>query len=113
MKVNNRTLYMADMISSLVATLRRTSATIQMTAMDWKTTYRSPSNLPGSLKEDRGTWQYYKESQKLPSTVRCPSSHQEFVRILEGVDRTDIKTVTERIKKLQYPGLDEENRTKR
>ena len=55
--------------------------------------------LPGNIKE-------------LPFTFRCPSSHEEFLEILEGVDRTDIGTVIERIRKLHHPSLGEKNKSK-
>src|SRR5258708_2185520 len=45
------------------------------------------------------------ESKGLPFTFPCPSSHEEFLEILEGVDRADIGTVIERIRKLHHPSL--------
>ena len=53
-----------------------------------------------------------KNPKELPFTFRCPSSHEEFLEILEGVDRTDIGTVIERIRKLHHPSLGEMNKSK-
>ena len=48
-------------------------------------------------------------SKELPFTFPCPSSHEEFLEILEGVDQADIGTVVERIRKLHHPILGEKN----
>ena len=53
-----------------------------------------------------------RDTKELPFTFRCPSSHEEFLEILEGVDRTDIGTVIERIRKLHHPSLGENNKFK-
>jgi len=51
-------------------------------------------------------------TKELPFTFRCPSSHEEFLDILEGVDQADIGTVIERIRKLHHPSLGEMNKSK-
>ena len=53
-----------------------------------------------------------RNSKELPFTFRCPSSHEEFLEISEGLDRADIGTVIERIRKLHHPSLGEKNKTK-
>jgi nucleolar protein 14 len=53
-----------------------------------------------------------RNSKELPFTFRCPSSHEEFLEILEGTDRADIGTVIERIRKLHHPSLGEKNKSK-
>ena len=50
--------------------------------------------------------------KELPFTFPCPSSHEEFLEILEGVDQADIGTVIERIRKLYHPSLGEKNKSK-
>lgn len=50
--------------------------------------------------------------KELPFTFPCPSSHEEFLEILEGVDHGDIGTVIERIRKLHHPSLGEKNKSK-
>jgi nucleolar protein 14 len=49
---------------------------------------------------------------ELPFAFQCPSSHEEFLEILNGVDRADIGTVIERIRKLHHPSLGENNKFK-
>jgi len=53
-----------------------------------------------------------RNSKELPFTFPCPSSHEEFLEILEGVDQADIGTVVERIRKLHHPSLGEKNQFK-
>lgn len=67
---------------------------------------RKPKGRPSSLTS------LPRNPKELPFTFRCPSSHEEFLEILEGVDRTDIGTVIERIRKLHHPSLGEENTSK-
>jgi hypothetical protein len=50
--------------------------------------------------------------KELPFTFQCPSSHEEFLEILEGLDRADIGTVIECIRKLHHPSLGEKHKSK-
>jgi nucleolar protein 14 len=52
-----------------------------------------------------------KNPKELPFTFPCPSSHDEFLEISEGVDRTDIGTVIDRIRKLHHPSFGEKNKS--
>jgi len=49
---------------------------------------------------------------ELPYTFPCPSSHEEFLDILEGVVDQDVPTVVERIRALHHPSLGAENASK-
>ena len=51
-------------------------------------------------------------SNELPYTFPCPSSHEEFLDILEGVVDQDVPTVVERIRALHHPSLGAENASK-
>jgi len=53
-----------------------------------------------------------KGSHELPYTFPCPSSHEEFLDILEGVVDQDVPTVVERIRALHHPSLGAENASK-
>ena len=49
---------------------------------------------------------------ELPYTFPCPSSHEEFLDILEGIVDQDVPTVVERIRALHHPSLGAENASK-
>jgi len=51
-------------------------------------------------------------SNELPYTFPCPSSHEEFLDIIEGIVDQDIPTVVERIRALHHPSLGAENPSK-
>jgi nucleolar protein 14 len=51
-------------------------------------------------------------SSELPYTFPCPSSHEEFLDIVEGIVDQDIPTVVERIRALHHPSLGAENPSK-
>jgi nucleolar protein 14 len=51
-------------------------------------------------------------SSELPYTFPCPSSHEEFLDIVEGIADQDIPTVVERIRALHHPSLGAENPSK-
>ncbi|PCH40939.1 Nop14-like protein [Wolfiporia cocos MD-104 SS10] len=51
-------------------------------------------------------------SKELPFTFPCPSSHDEFLDIVEDVDDKDVPVVIERIRKLHHPSLAEDNKFK-
>ena len=53
-----------------------------------------------------------KEYQRTPLHVPGPSFHEEFLDILESVDRADTGTVIGRIRKLHHPSLGEMNKSK-
>jgi nucleolar protein 14 len=50
-----------------------------------------------------------KSSNELPYTFPCPSSHEEFLDVIEGILDQDIPTVVERIRALYHPSLGAEN----
>lgn len=49
---------------------------------------------------------------ELPYTFSCPSSHEEFLDIVEGIADQDVPTVVERIRALHHPSLGAENASK-
>lgn len=49
---------------------------------------------------------------ELPFTFACPSTHEEFLEIVDGIDDSDISTVVERIRKLHHTSLAPENKFK-
>lgn len=51
-----------------------------------------------------------RKQTELPFTFTCPSSHDEFLDIVEDVDDSLIGTVVERIRKLHHPSLHAENK---
>jgi nucleolar protein 14 len=51
-------------------------------------------------------------SNELPYTFPCPSSHEEFLDIVEGIADQDVPTVVERIRALHHPSLGAENASK-
>ena len=48
----------------------------------------------------------------LPFTFPCPSSHEEFLQIIEGLDDEDIPTVVQRIRTLYHTSLGVDNKFK-
>jgi nucleolar protein 14 len=65
-----------------------------------------------NLSAERKAPQGPKGSHELPYTFPCPSSHEEFLDILEGVVDQDVPTVVERIRALHHPSLGAENASK-
>ena len=51
-------------------------------------------------------------SNELPYTFSCPSSHEEFIDIIDGLADQDSLTVIERIRTLYHPSLSPENPSK-
>jgi nucleolar protein 14 len=51
-------------------------------------------------------------SKELPYTFPCPSSHEEFIDIIDGLADQDNLTVIERIRTLHHPSLSPENPSK-
>jgi len=51
-------------------------------------------------------------SSKLAYTYACPRSHEELLKVLEGVAITDIPTVVQRIRALYHAGLHADNKEK-
>ncbi|KAF5371229.1 hypothetical protein D9758_004151 [Tetrapyrgos nigripes] len=49
---------------------------------------------------------------ELPFTFPCPSSHDEFLEIVDGIDDNDVPTVVQRIRKLHHPSLRPDNKFK-
>lgn len=53
------------------------------------------------------------ESKKeIPYTFQCPSTHEEFLGIIEDVDDEDVAVVVKRIRTLHHPSLAEDNKFK-
>ncbi|KAF5379307.1 hypothetical protein D9757_007666 [Collybiopsis confluens] len=52
------------------------------------------------------------KSKDLPFTFPCPSSHEEFIGIVENVDEQDIPTVVQRIRALHHTSLAPDNKFK-
>ena len=50
-----------------------------------------------------------KGSNELPFTFPCPSSHEEFLDVIEGIADQDIPVVVERIRALYHPSLGVDN----
>ncbi|KAF7432764.1 nucleolar complex protein 14 [Pleurotus ostreatus] len=53
-----------------------------------------------------------KTSSELPFTFECPSSHDEFLEIVDGLDDGDVPTVVQRIRVLHHPSLSPDNKHK-
>lgn len=53
-----------------------------------------------------------KTSGELPFTFECPSSHDEFLEIVDGLDDGDVPTVVQRIRVLHHPSLSPDNKHK-
>jgi nucleolar protein 14 len=51
-------------------------------------------------------------SKELPFTFPCPSSHEEFLKIVEDVEDKDVPTVIHRIRTLYHTSLAPENKFK-
>lgn len=52
------------------------------------------------------------KAAELPFTFPCPSTHDEFLDIVEGVADNDVPTVVQRIRALYHPSLGVENKYK-
>lgn len=65
-----------------------------------KTGGRSKSSKAGGKKKE------------LPFTFPCPSTHDEFLEIVEDIDDADIPTVIKRIRTLHHPSLAQDNKFK-
>ncbi|KAK0499598.1 nucleolar protein 14 [Armillaria luteobubalina] len=52
------------------------------------------------------------KSKELPYTFDCPSTHAEFLDIVNGIDDKDVPTVVHRIRTLQHTSLAPENKFK-
>lgn len=50
--------------------------------------------------------------KELPYTFPCPSTHDEFLDIVDDVDDSDVPTVIKRIRTLHHPSLAEDNQFK-
>ncbi|KAH9948811.1 Nop14-like protein [Amylocystis lapponica] len=50
--------------------------------------------------------------KELPFTFPCPTTHDEFLEIVDGIDDKDVPTVVQRIRTLYHPSLAEENKFK-
>ncbi|EIN11075.1 Nop14-like protein [Punctularia strigosozonata HHB-11173 SS5] len=52
------------------------------------------------------------KSSELPYTFPCPSTHEEFLDIIENIQDEDVPTVVQRIRTLYHPSLAEDNKLK-
>ncbi len=52
------------------------------------------------------------KSKELPYTFNCPSTHAEFLDIVNGIDDKDVSTVVQRIRALHHTSLTPENKFK-
>lgn len=52
------------------------------------------------------------EKDSLAFTYPCPETHEEFLRVLDGLSIDEIPTVVQRIRALYHPRLDEGNKAK-
>ncbi|KAI0921150.1 hypothetical protein AcV5_001156 [Taiwanofungus camphoratus] len=50
--------------------------------------------------------------KELPFTFPCPSTHDEFLEILENINDKDVPIVVQRIRTLHHPSLAEDNKIK-
>lgn len=50
--------------------------------------------------------------KELPFTFPCPSSHEEFLDIIEDIEDNDVPTVVQRIRALYHPSLGVDNKFK-
>ncbi|KZT05576.1 Nop14-like protein [Laetiporus sulphureus 93-53] len=51
-------------------------------------------------------------TKELPFTFPCPTTHEEFLEIVDGIDDNDVPTVVQRIRTLHHPSLAEDNKVK-
>ncbi|CCL98246.1 uncharacterized protein FIBRA_00240 [Fibroporia radiculosa] len=51
-------------------------------------------------------------TKELPFTFPCPSNHDEFLEIIDGIDDADVPTVVQRMRTLHHPSLAEDNKLK-
>jgi nucleolar protein 14 len=73
----------------------------------WDGLVNSSDSKPSTA--GRKTTQGSTPSNELPYTFPCPSSHEEFLDIVEGVADEDVPTVIERIRALHHSSLGAEN----
>ena len=71
-------------------------------------------NLVPATQPSKANSQSQKASGKglLPFTFPCPSSHEEFLEIVDGVEDKDVPTVIHRIRTLYHTSLAPENKFK-
>ncbi|GBE79815.1 Probable nucleolar complex protein [Sparassis crispa] len=50
--------------------------------------------------------------QELPFTFPCPTTHDEFLDVIEDIEDKDVPTVLQRIRALHHPSLAEDNKFK-
>lgn len=51
-------------------------------------------------------------SKELPFTFPCPTTHDEFLEIVDDIDDKDVPTVVQRIRTLHHSSLAEDNKVK-
>lgn len=51
-------------------------------------------------------------AKEIPFTFPCPSTHEEFLDIVDGIDDGDVPTVVQRIRALYHPSLGIDNKFK-
>lgn len=77
----------------------------------------SSGEIPKSLENDddvlllssRKREKEKEKDQDLPFTFPCPTSHEDFLTIVENIDDRDVPTVVQRIRSLHHPSLSKDN----
>ncbi|KDQ08229.1 hypothetical protein BOTBODRAFT_118835 [Botryobasidium botryosum FD-172 SS1] len=67
---------------------------------------KPPTSAPSRSNKGKG------KSKELPFTFECPTSHDHFLEIIEGVDDDDVPTVVQRMRVIYHPSLAEGNKEK-
>lgn len=71
-----------------------------------------PEELVKSSQKRSSKKQTSSAVEELPFTFPCPSSHDEFLDIVENISDNDVPTVVKRIRALHHPSLAEDNKFK-
>lgn len=71
-----------------------------------------PEELIKSSEKQSSKKQTSSAAEELPFTFPCPSSHDEFLDIVENFSDDDVPTVVKRIRALHHPSLAEDNKFK-
>lgn len=68
--------------------------------------------VPATKPTQRKSANRKNSSKELPFTFPCPSTHDEFLSIVDGVDEKDVPTVVKRIRTLYHTSLGPDNKFK-
>jgi len=75
--------------------------------------WRGVTDASGSKPSDeRNRHRRSKASNELPYTFPCPTSHEQFLDVIDGIVDQDIPVVVERIRALHHPSLGADNPSK-